>query len=101
MFDHIQPKLLVEMEQDLGIRVRAKNVPPRGQGCSQFAIVVNFAVESDDKRGLGASLLVQGHRLEAIGTEVNDREAAMGQSQSAVRADPLSHGVRAATVHSS
>jgi hypothetical protein len=101
MFDHIQPKLLVEMEQDLGIRVRAKNVAPRGQGCSQFAVVVNFAVESDDKRGLGASFLVQGHRLAAIGTEVDDCEAAMGESQSAIRTDPFSRGVRAATVHSS
>src|ERR1700730_3104268 len=99
MFDHIQPKFLVEMEQDLGIRVRAKNVPPRGQGCSQFAVVVDFAVESDDKRGLSASL-VQGHRLEAIGAEVNDREAAMGQSQSAVGADPLCRRVRASTTHS-
>jgi hypothetical protein len=49
MFDHIQPTLLVEMEQDLGIRVRAKNVPPRREHCSQFAIVVNLAVERDDE----------------------------------------------------
>jgi hypothetical protein len=44
---------------------------------------------------------VQGHWLAAIGAEVDDREAAMGQSQSAVRADPFSRGVRAAAVHSS
>src|SRR3982075_3979442 len=98
MFDHVQPMLLVEMEQDLGVRVGTKDVPARGQLSSQFAIVVNFAVERDDKRGLGGSL-VQGHRLNAIGTGVDDREAATDQSQSAVSADPFSHGVRAATDH--
>jgi hypothetical protein len=92
--------LLVEMEQDLGVRVSAKDVPALGQPRSQFAIVINFAVESNDKRRLGTSL-VQGHWLEAIGAEVNDREATMSQAQSAVGADPLSRGIRAATTHSS
>src|SRR5260221_11153935 len=100
MFDHVQPMLLVKMEQDLGVRVGAKDVPARSQLSSQFAIVVNFAVERDDQGGLGGSL-VQGHRLNAIGTEVDDREAATGQSQSAVKADPLPHSARAPTDHGS
>src|ERR1700730_14749559 len=98
MFDHVEPVLLVEMEQDLGGRVRAKDVPSRAQLSSQLSIVIDLAVEGDDKggvRGCG----VQGHRLDAIGAEVDDREAATGQSQSPVTADPLSGGVRTTTEH--
>ena len=72
----IVPVLLVHLQDDLGVRGRAETASARDQFVAQFDVVVDLAVE-DDQRPLRL------HRLLA-GREIDDREAPVGHADGAL-----------------
>lgn len=74
VLDEIIAILLVVMDDDFGVAVRAETVPRFQQDLAQFDVIENFAVERDPN----GPVLV-GHGLSAAG-EVDDTKASMAQS---------------------
>jgi hypothetical protein len=85
----LEPVFLVQMEDHLAIAPRAKRVSPGQQLRSEFPEVVDLAVR--DQRD--AAVLVA-HRLIGLGTEIDDRQAAMAERARAVA--PETFGIGAA-----
>ncbi len=76
--DKIEPVLLVEVDEHLGVAMSREGVPGPLEVMPELAVVVELAVLDD----LDAAVLVA-DRLVA-GLEVDDREAARGEADAAV-----------------
>src|SRR5439155_23873745 len=88
------PFVLVQMQDNFGIRSRRKTMPALLQDLLPMTVIVNFPVKRDPD---GLVLVV--HRLPAVGGEVDDAEPAVSQTDAAVRTDPRSRVVRTAMGH--
>src|SRR5258705_14000844 len=82
------------MNENLRVRVRAKGVSLPDELLSESLIVVDLAVEHK----LDGSIFV-GHWLGASLGKIDDRKAAMAQSDAAVRGEPLADAVGPPCVH--
>jgi hypothetical protein len=82
------------MNENLGVRVRAKGMSLPDELLSESLIVVDLAVEHE----LDGSIFV-GHRLAARLGKIDDRKSAMPQSDAAVRGEPLADAVGPSSVH--
>ena len=91
---HLFPALGVEMQQHLGVGVRAENAAPALELAAQLAVVVDLAVERDAEAPVGG-----GHRLRARLGQVDDREAPVGEADPLVIRDPQPCPVGAAPDH--
>src|SRR5262249_13041449 len=79
--------LFVEVDEALGVRLRAERVALRLEVRAQLVEVVDLAVERDPER----AVLVR-ERLTARGREVDDRETSMPERGGAEDLDPFAVG---------
>ena len=96
VLDERRPLLLVEPEQDLGVRRRPEAVALPLEVALERLVVVDLAVEDDRHR---PALAPGRHRLGAALGEVDDREPAVPQADAAVGPRPRPLGVRPARRH--
>src|SRR5579875_1678794 len=91
---HMEAPVCVEMDQDLCIGVRPKAIVFCLERTTQFAVVINLAVEDNLQRTVFA-----GHRLGACLAYVEQREAPMRKTNEAVTRRPQTCTVRSARGH--
>ena len=73
MFEAIRSEVFIEMDDRLGIALRAESMPSPFEPMPQFAVVVDFPVENQSHR-----CVFIGHRLSTC-IEVDDRESPEAQ----------------------
>lgn len=91
----VEPPLLVAVDQHLGVTVIGTELVPAGDELGpELGVIVDFTVESDDDRAV-----LVAHRLRRGDVEVDDREAAVTEANSAVVRNPAVSAVRPAMRH--
>ncbi len=95
LFDEVEAALLVEVDDGLAVGARVVDVAALLKTFAQLGMVVNLAVEDEPH----ARPVAAAHRLMAGGREVDDREAAEAETQTAAVEEFRAHVVRPAVRH--
>ena len=91
---HLLALLFVEVDEHFRVRVAQETVAFRLKAASKLAKIVNFTVERDHQRAIGI-----GHRLPRPFAEVNNRQPAMTEPDSAILAPPFTGAIGPARDH--
>jgi hypothetical protein len=92
--NHIGPAVAIELQQDLGVALRAEAHALRFEVGAKLAMVIDLAVECDDD----ASVLGT-HRLGSGIAEIHDGEAPVCEPRPPILCDPRASAIRTARNH--
>ena len=91
---HRRPLLRIQLEQHLGIGMRAGDDAVAVQLLAQLHMIVDFAVENDPVAGFRVV-----HRLRPCRAEIDDRQAPVCQPHALVVGNPQPRAIRPARDH--